>query len=498
MPQSVPNIWPSVPASLDLLQSFVSRIGDILESDWFAPVSNMILESQIRKDESFDTYLSRMMSVNIHADEALRASTILQRYKSVMNTPRPVTGSEGVLVPVPEPGLKALQSGKDGYTSEAKRLLVADKFSAAVDDVIAFLDRVDPNSYIASGDNILIPQQTRVTDPLDAYITVMTANDIAQVGVIVTNDSMFVPASTNTSNQRNFLVSSYENLPITPGLDYFLRVIGTWNAVGGVLPTAKTFSITVQPYGGTAATYNFTLPLYPGQNFGGQLTGPTGTSVTLIPLPMSQINPAFGLSSLGCVYSVTTSATTPAGCGFNINWNISLTSSTPIDRETGAEAIISRNALGYSQCGPSDAWYKFYGTQEIPNSIIDPDFSLAGYFNNYLADGQSLTYVMEVLEALAYEGKCMKLVPDGNTLFKPEYVGCDGFNTIVSMLSYYPAVMLRRGGLFTSTAGVPIPKNEQIAFFDRLRRVIMTVHDMYIYADSMTVTAVEKVFENKF
>jgi len=470
------STYENVMAEIELLTSMLLRLDDYLRGEWFLPVITLMYLCPVEKVD-ISKWLNTLLTHQETSDLAAQAIKALEVYKLAAGVDARRYSAKDRKLVVPEPALRQGSSARL-LSIMPQQSDLREIFRNHVNNVIDFLNRVDPGEAIESGDSVLIQPSCRVEDPIGKFIRSETVGmpwaagtfePLGKYGLKVTGGGV-------QTQTMVFSVSNKSNMPLSNGLNYYIALDTSFHCT--VQLTAGSLTVNT---GDPAVNTILTFPT-------NVVDGTAIQDSSLLPVVLVEdaLNGGFKIS-LTLTWSINSTGT------FWCDPTISLLSCTPNDREILVGDIYSRTAAGYARA--SSTWSNYYGTQIMDDSYVDPDFSLVGYFNNYLADLSSIKVVMEVLQLLLAYGLTARVVAEGDTTFDEKYQGATGLSQLVADLANNPANLLSTTGIFYDAV---LPKNQkrkkdQQAVFSKLRAIIANVLQAFIYEDPDTVTVVKKI-----
>jgi len=481
------NTWADYAGMLLNMESFEDALREVFKLNWLEPVSQMImLHPQGTMDVS--TWFNKLLRHEDTTDLARKAQTFLDNYLSVvLVSPKNGMGGAESLVPIAEPGIRAITSGtSDGFNKMAKKFDLNTRFFEYIQDTLDTVFRIKPSNLIVSGDSIFMNKYVKQLLPNDwytiAYILIFN-NQTASSRLVDRSSFQFGLNYNFVGNTVSFTktISSNGNLVISPGMDYYLNLSVLANVIAAVM--TATVSVTL-----TSGSNSQTVVIPTAIGF---------SSLSFNNMLLSQVTN--GDTTITWTIAISSTAALPNNTILTILTADTIMVAYPFDREQSANAIVARQTgNAYLAVVASDTWSDYYGNLIIDNSLIDEDLSLVGYIDNFQNDEMSFKAVIEVLQLLNEQSKFeMQVVSPESTKFQAAYLGTDGMKTLITDLADKgPSAFLWNEGIFNSTGGgVPVSLSEQMYVFERFTDILKTLLNLYNFADEEVVRAVKKVLD---
>lgn len=469
--------WSDLARLINETGSIEETLKEMFKTNWSKPISALLKIDPIAPTEDFSSWVTRLLKSEATAELASTARDFLNNYKNTVKAPvRQATGSADSLYPLTEPGIRALQDGgSDGFSKLAKRIDIDQVFVHAIDTVLDIFNRVHPDKIIATADSIVMDAKVTQMMPESWYrLTRVVSNYTADTGVngMILNDTRSVTFKGTSLNgvTPNFAVNlkSKGNLVVSSGMDYFVFVSFRYVNNDGV-----SVPITVRVIGETTTTFV------------------TNTAQGLFDGDVIKVKCLRSMDGTGHVlsYSVsmTASANIAAGRSTTICWETSIAVCTPIVEQRPDALVSVTDETVQADISASDIWAKYFGTQLVADSTIDPDLCLNGYINNYMIDQIEFKYVIDVLEIMQENGTIsMMIVDEDDPKFALAYRGKDGMDEFITDLSNIGLLaLLWKGGIFNN-AGVQVPKASQIKVFNRINSLLESIKSDFVQGDQDT------------
>lgn len=482
--QSVQTLstWQELARYIGEIDALDATLKDYTHDNWFYPVSVMSLINPPNPKEDIDSWLNRLLRVEETADLALKAQSYLSAYKRIVRISIRAGTSSCSVSPIPEPGIRSLQNGNTDYYSKlASALPISDQFNKYVVAFGDLLKRISPTMLVVTGDTVIMSRYAKQMLPASWYNLQTTITGSNANALITGQNSMkfTLTGMTSPSYQITKRIQSRSNLVISRGMNYTLNIALTSQVVSGmasvVLVTASCAGVNLSTTIGVTATR----------------VGPN----SVISLPLSVTD---GLNGPEIVYTILYTSASALGAGQELHVDLEETIcvSYPTDTEQLADALVSRKQVAtYESLTEGARWWQYYGSQDISDSMIDPDLSLAGYIDNYVDDEFAVKIIVEILQSLHSTGTFyMRVVDNDDAAFDPSYQGDAGMAKLLSDFSEMGvSCFLSKTKIFNN--GGVVSKAKMIKVFERLSFILNTLRSMFNYGEASVVDTVYTVID---
>jgi hypothetical protein len=476
------NTWPALANLITIMDGYEEAWKAYTNENWFLPVASIQMYTPQNVQESTSSWLTRALRLNATADLAQRAQTYLRSYMSLVKISTSLSGGCSDKSPVPEPGLRAISSNFNVsvYGKLRNRLPVSDYFNKQIECFLDMLLRLRPTTKIVGSQTTYISRSTKQYMPVEWYSV-----DIARQSGALGADFTFNSASSRTFQNdiisaqpwsETFTIKGRNNLVIAPGMRYHLMISFYWAKAAA---TADLVTITVRFLSnGVQATEVIDIPAaYVGVD--SEQMDPILIDVTYDALD----NPVV-------VYEI--EYTSPATLGPNqvtIDHRESLAVSTPHNAPLNNNGIISVTGnvapFTYREIVNDSTWGDYYGTQVLGDEdLIDQTNSLIGYCDEKFCDESATKHITDLLGLIIRNNLfVVQLIDDADTRFPAIYRGPNGSLIIIDSIMFMGMGWLLLDDGMMNFNAAPIPRQAQLAFFDRLTSIVRMVQSLYNFGN---------------